>query len=164
MALLGLLLSGCSAFDALLHRNQEGPHAVAVHRLADRGALPGNLTRVVADPGGTERACVRSSPIISNRQIQSGRIEETEDAERPTLRLFLDHQGSLLWLQACHEAPGDTVVVLLDGFLWHRLTLPRPTDTQSILLSGRLGRSEAEAIVKSLPKQYRRLNPRPGLF
>jgi|GEM_PF-3414699 len=151
-------LAGCSALDAWRHRGEPGPHAIALHRLADTGVLPGALTQVVADAAGTEHVCIRSSPILSNRQIQSGQIEETGDPERPALRLFLDRQGTILWHQVCQEAPGDTVVVLLDGFFWHRLTLPRPTEPESILLQGRIGRTEANAIVESIPKQYRRLN------
>jgi hypothetical protein len=162
--LAGLGLAGCSAFDALLHRGEVGPHAISLHHLADAGALPGNLTRVVADAGGTQQVCIRSAPIISNRQVRMAQIVETEDPNRPTVRLLLDRQGSMLWLQTCQEAPGDMIVVLLDGFLWHTLVLPRPTDTESILLEGRLGRSEAEAIVESTPRQYRRLNPSSRLF
>lgn len=159
MGLVVVGLTGCRAFSDWLHRKEPGPHAIALHRLADTGVLPGALTLTVADPSGTERVCIRSSPIVSNRHVQSARIEETGDPQRPALRLLLDRQGTLLWHQACQEAPGDSVAVLLDGFFWHRLALPRPTEPESILLQGRIGRSEAEAIVKSIPKQYRRLNP-----
>ena len=154
----GLLLAGCAAFDALRYRGQPGPHAIALHRIADTGALPGRLTRVVTDAAGSQSLCVQALPILSNREIERAVIEETEDPARPTLRLFLDREGSILWQQTCHTARGDKVAVLLDGFLWHLLTVPRPVDTQSILLEGRVGRGEAEAIVRSIPAQYRRLH------
>jgi hypothetical protein len=161
---LALCLAGCSAFDALIHRGQAGPYAIALHRLADAGSLPGTLTRVVADASGTRRVCIRSMPILSNQHIQSGQIEETEDPNRPTLRLFLNRQGSIVWSQICQETPGDTIAVLLDDFFWHALVLPRPLDTASIVLQGRLGRTEAQAVADSLSKQYRRLNPSTKLF
>jgi hypothetical protein len=33
-----------------------------------------------------------------------------------------------------------------------------------VLIDGPIGQTEAQAIVDSIPGQYRRLNPSPGLF
>jgi len=151
----GLLAGGCAIYNRLTGRENTQVHALALHPFAEPGQIPGNATRIVADAAGTQRVCIRSMPLISNRQIMSGELEETGNPKRPAIRVMLDHQGSVLWMQTCNETPGDSLAVLLDGFYWFALRIPRALDTQSILLDGPIGRVEAEAIVKSLPKQYR---------
>jgi hypothetical protein len=163
-ALVLVLLPGCAWLDHQMHRDQVGIHAISLHYFAEpTGDLAGK-TQMITDAAGTRRACIARAPILSNRHFMTGELESTDNPERPALRLRLDRQGSMLWLQACQDAPGDQVAVLLDGFFWYAMTLPRPTDTLSIRLDGPLGRTEAQIIVDSIPGQYRRLNPNPGLL
>lgn len=158
------LATGCAWVDRLVHRKEAGAHAISLHPFAEPGNDVSGRTQMVVDAGGTQRVCIRRAPILSNRQMMEGKLESGGDPQRPALRLRLDRQGAMLWLQACQEAPGDRVAVMLDGFFWYTMTLPRPTDTQSVLIDGPIGQTEAQAIVDSIPGQYRRLNPSPGLF
>lgn len=164
VGLVAWLATGCAWLDHQLHRNEVAPHAISLHPFAEPGSDVGRRTQMVADAAGTRRLCIGREPILSNRQVREGKLEDTADPNRPALRLLLDRQGSMLWLQACQEATGDRVAVMLDGFFWYSMTLPRPVDTQSILLTGPIGRVEAQAIVDSIPGQYRRLNTSTGLF
>ena len=158
------LATGCAWLDHKLHGNEVGIHAISLHPFAEASNDLSNRTQMVVDAGGTKRVCIRREPIVSNRQIMGAKLESTGDLDRPALRLLLDRQGSMLWLQACQGAPGDKVAVLLDGFFWYAMELPRPTDTHSILINGPIGRAEAQTIVDSIPGHYRRLNPSSGLF
>lgn len=164
VSLVCLLAGGCAVLDRLSDQETTPTHSLSLHRFAEPGQVPGNATRVITDAAGSQQVCIRRLPLISNRQITAGRLEETGNPERPAIRLLLDHQGAVLWMQACHEAPGDVLAVVLDGFYWFALRIPRPLDTQSIRVDGSIGRSEAEAIVKSLPKLYRKQNPSLKLF
>lgn len=159
-----LLVSGCAWLDHQMHGNEVAIHAISLHHFAEPGGDVAGKTQMVTDAGGTRRVCIARAPILSNRQIMGGELESTDNPDRPALRLVLDRQGSILWLQACQEAPGDRVAVLLDGFFWYAMKLPRPTDTHSILINGPIGRAEAQVIVDSIPGHYRRFNPKPGLF
>ena len=158
------LLAGCAWLDSKMHGGEVGIHVISLHYFAEPGTDAGDKTQMAIDASATQRVCIRRVPILSNRQIMEGQLESTGNPERPALRLRLDRQGSMLWLQAFQEAPGDRVAVMLDGFFWYALTLPRPTDTYSILINGPIGRAEAQTIVDSIPGHYRRLNPGSGLF
>jgi hypothetical protein len=155
--------------------------AMCRDQFAYAGKRSWHLLDLLFGAGDPVRAATRG-PTWSERRSERSRFKKTllrdlwsDSASRPTaggpglvisdaLRLRLDRQGSMLWLQACQEAPGDRVAVMLDGFFWYALTLPRPTDTYSILINGPIGRAEAQTIVDSIPGHYRRLNPGSGLF
>ena len=162
--LVALQMTGCAWWDHLMHGNEVQVHAISLHHFAEAGTDVSNMTQMAIDASGSRRVCITRTPIISNRQIMGARLESGSDPERPALRLLLDRQGAILWLQACQEAPGDRVAVMLDGFFWYAMKLPRPIDTHSILLDGPIGKKEAQTIVDSIPGHYRRLNPSAGLF
>jgi hypothetical protein len=158
------LLGGCAWWEQHVQGAQEGVHVISLHYFADPTLDASNQTQIVSDANGTQRFCIRRVPIVSNREIMGGKLEITGDPERPALRVLLDRHGSVVWLQACQQAPGDRVAVVLDGFLWYTMELPRPTDTHSILLDGPLGKVEAQAIIDAIPGHYRKYNGKMGIF
>jgi hypothetical protein len=158
------LLGGCAWLDRQMHGDEGGLRSLSLHYFAEPSTDIGDKARRVVDAAGTQQVCIRRAPLLSNRQIMGGKLETSGDPARPALRLLLDREGSILWLQACQAAPGDSVAVMLDGFFWHAMKLPRPTDTRSILINGPISQAEAQSIVDAIPAHYRRLNPKTGLF
>jgi len=165
LLLAGLMAAGgCARLPAWTRAGRAPGRALSLHRFADPGLIPGQATQVVGSPDGMQRVCIQRLPVIGNREIPSGELVDTGRPERPAVRLHLDHQGAVLWMQTCVSTPGDSLAVLLDGFYWYALTIPRAVDTQSILLDGPIGRSEAEALVKGLPTRYREHHRMKRLF
>lgn len=155
LLLVGLTGGGCARLPDWARRDRATGRALSLHHFAEPGLVPGLATQIVGSPDGMQRVCIQRLPVLGNREIPSGELVETAAPDRPALRLHLDHQGSILWMQTCVSTPGDSLAVLLDGFYWYALTIPRAVDTQTIFLDGPIGRSEAEALVRGLPTLYR---------
>lgn len=156
LLIVGLLVAGgCARLREWGWTDRAPGRALSLHRFADPGLISGEATQVVGSPDGMQRVGILRQPVLGNREIPSAELVDGDRPERPAVRLHLDRQGAVLWMQTCVSTPGDSLAVLLDGFYWYTLTIPRAVDTQSILLDGPIGRSEAEALVKGLPTSYR---------
>ncbi|MBN2450782.1 MAG: hypothetical protein JXR77_10360 [Lentisphaeria bacterium] len=159
-ALLCLLPGGCMVFTGWRSQNQVLAQSLGLHTFARGDLIPGQGVRPVTDPSGEHGAYVSHFPVLSSKEIVAARVEETGDPARPALRLQLDRHGSIRWMQACREFPGDSLAVLVDGFLVATTVVPRSSDDPtSILLHCPLSRRELEALADSAAANYKKLNP-----
>ncbi|MCK5801790.1 MAG: hypothetical protein KAI66_03110 [Lentisphaeria bacterium] len=131
LVLAGIALLACGGCAST---GQEPIFTIAIHTFARKGNAGGGRAKAVSNYEGSKKVFVHSFAVITSRNITKATFLENEtDAQRHTVRFYLDDYGARRWEQLCRQEIDGWCAVLVDGFYRFGARLPRRSKTFSIM-------------------------------